>query len=236
MQYLGGKHSLAKKIAAYLESVRPDGAPFFDVFAGGLNITAAMSGTRIANDACEPLITLYRAWSEGWRPPPEISEDEYYWIQACGDSTDPITAFAGFGVSYGGKFFAGYARSNGSKKNPKPEGVNFAGTAARSLDRKLRACRGVRFECQDFEDLIIPDGALVSLDPPYRGTTAYGFFGAFDHDRFDRWALELARRCVVVRSEYQAPDPWVDVESFPISGGRLQIQREKLFMIRDQHV
>jgi DNA adenine methylase len=223
MKYLGGKHTLARRIADYLESVRPDGSTFFDVFAGGLNVVAAMSGERVANDACEPLIALYRALQDGWDPPQELDEDEYHWIHAANDSADPLTAFAGFGCAYAGKYFGGYARDPA-------KGRNFAAVAARGLERKIDACLDVQFECLDFADLDIPSGSLVYLDPPYRGTTAYGYFSEFDHKRFDRWALALARRCVVVMSEYSAPRPWVEVASFDVRKSNFKgCQTERLF-------
>jgi DNA adenine methylase len=110
MRYLGGKSRLAKPIAEILESLRPIGAPFFDPFCGGLNVTAAMTGERHANDIVRPLIVLYQEWIRGWRPPP-IDEEGYQWIKAIRDPNDPITAFAGFGLAFGGQYFSGYAKS-----------------------------------------------------------------------------------------------------------------------------
>ena len=103
MQYLGGKHRLAKRIAAELEARRPDGARFVEPFCGALNITAAMTGERVANDACGPLIVLYHAWIDGWRPPEHVSAELYQETHAKMDPHDPLTAFVGFGCSFGGK-------------------------------------------------------------------------------------------------------------------------------------
>lgn len=226
MRYLGGKHSLAKRISAFLESVRPSGAPFYDVFAGGLSITAAMSGERVANDACEPLIALYRGWLQGWRPPSSVDEAEYHRVKQCADLTDPLTAFVGFGCSFGAKYFGGYARDHQSRRN-------YAAVAARGLTDKLSRCADVRFESCDFEALVIPDGSLVYLDSPYRDTTPYGFFKSFDHDRFDAWALALSRRAIVVRSEYACPEPWREVASFDVRKSRFKgRQIEKLFQVK----
>ena len=49
MQYIGGKSRIATKLALYLESVR-NGRTFVEPFVGAANITAAMSGHRIASD------------------------------------------------------------------------------------------------------------------------------------------------------------------------------------------
>ena len=225
MQYLGGKHAIAKDVASFLESVRPEGAPFYDACCGGLSITAAMSGERVANDACEPLIELYRAWLQGWRPPTHVDEAEYHRVKQLADPTDPLTAFVGFGCSFGAKYFGGYARD-------RQHGRNYAAVAERNLQRKLAHCSDVRFECCDFEALEIPDGALVYLDAPFRNTTPYGYFASFDHDRFDAWALALSRRAVVVRSEYVCPEPWREVASFYVWKSRLKgRQTERLFQV-----
>jgi site-specific DNA-adenine methylase len=76
------------------------------------------------------------------------------------------------------------------------------------MDRKIGACSGVSFSSVDFEVLDIPDGSLVYLDPPYRGTSSVGDGEGFDHDRFEAWANELSDRCIVVLSEYSPPDGW----------------------------
>lgn len=228
MRYLGGKSRVAPKIAAYLESVRPPGAPFYDVFCGGLSITAAMSGERVANDACEPLINLYRAWLAGWRPPASVSEQEYQAIKAKRDPADPMTAFAGFGLSYGGKWFGGYA--GGVAKQGNGRYYDYNKQNQDSLARKLHKCVNVRFTCVDFDGLHIPDGALVYLDAPYRGTTGYGFFEAFDHDRFDLWALTLARRCKVVRSEFALDAPWCEVWQ-RLPGRQLTTNIDRLYTV-----
>jgi DNA adenine methylase len=185
-----------------------------------------MSGERVANDACEPLIALYRGWLQGWRPPSSVDETEYRRVKQCADLTDPLTAFVGFGCSFGGKYFGGYARDL-------KEGRDFVGTASRRLAVKLSRCVDVHFENCDFETLVIPDGALVYLDPPYRGTTPYGFFKSFDHDRFDAWALALSCRATVVRSEYVCPEPWREVASFDVRKSRFKgRQIEKLFQAK----
>jgi len=102
VQYLGGKKRLAKRIAAILDAERSDGQLFIDMFCGSLAISAAMPnrGPAIANDACVPLINMYKAWREGWRPPEHVSEELYAELKAKQDPNDPLTAFAGFGFCF----------------------------------------------------------------------------------------------------------------------------------------
>lgn len=211
MQYLGGKKRLAKEIAAELERHRNDGQRFVDVFAGSLAITAAMSdrGPRVANDGCAPLICLYRAWREGWRPP-IITEDLYRQVKATKDPTDPLTAFVGFGCSYGGKWFGGFARD-------RQYGRDFAATASRSLDKLVNG--SFELTCLDFSNVDVQPGDLVYADPEYRGTTRYGYFRGFDYPAFV--------------SEYEAQcSTWELVAEWDVRKSRLKgPQTERLYRV-----
>ncbi len=223
MQYLGGKHRLAKGICAILERHRRPGSRFVDVFCGGLSITAGMTGPRLANDGCAPLINLYRAWLDGWRPGP-IDEDRYAELKERQDPDDPHTAFAGFGLSFGGKWFGGFARNS--------RGYDYAGAASRSIDRKLKKCSDVKFSTGDFLSVEIFDGDLVYCDPPYQGTTKYGYFDSFDYEAFkasaERWS-ELGADVFV--SEYRAPDSWKEVGSWKRSTSQLATSEDRLFLV-----
>lgn len=223
MQYLGGKKRLAHKLVGVLGSFRQQDQRVIDMFCGSLPITAALAGRRHANDGCIPLITLYRAWLTGWRPE-AVSEEDYKQIRARQDPNDPYTALAGFGLSYGGKWFGGYARD---KKN----GRDFLRTATKSLNRVLNACEGVTFSALDFDDVEVHPGDMVYCDPPYRGTTPYGYFDGFDVARFDlaceRWARMGAD---VFVSEYVAPPNTEEVAAWSVRKSRLKgPQTERLF-------
>ncbi len=128
MRYLGGKARIGKQLVAYLESVRKPGQAWVEPFCGGLWVTYLASGTRLASDANKALITLYSHMQKGWVPPEVLSEDRYQEIKAKKDDADPLTAFAGFGCSFGGKWFGGYAR-NAQKSN-------YCAIAKRSITKK----------------------------------------------------------------------------------------------------
>ena len=65
----------------------------------------------------------------------------------------------------------------------------------------------------DYQDVPIPDSAVVYCDPPYKGTNAYGISGkqAFDHERFYEWCL--TRDFPVFISEYRMPDGFTEIAS-----------------------
>lgn len=230
-QYLGGKKTLQKAICAFLESHRKQNQPFYDLSCGMASIVAGMSGERYASDISQSLITLLQRAQDGWKPPENVSETEYQQIKATKDPLDPMTAFVGFGCSYGGKFFGGYAR------DPK-NGRNFAATAARSLAKLTEQCKGVTFTCEDMlatdcEGRFITtvrDGAMVYLDPPYAATTIAYDCPAFDFDEFWRFADELSNRCSVFVSEYAAPTGWSCVWQAEVRKSRFAgVKVERIF-------
>ena len=77
MRYLGGKSKIRKQVAAYLESVRKEGQTYLEPFVGGAWVLQEMSGRRIASDANEALITMYKALQEGWIPPDFVGEEQW---------------------------------------------------------------------------------------------------------------------------------------------------------------
>lgn len=142
---------------------------------------------------------------------------------------DPWHALVGFGSSFGGKYFGGFARSSRRV---------YIQESARGLNTKMRALRvhGAAFFCADFiESDLCPryDDCLVYLDPPYAGTTRYQ--GAeIDHARFWARARAVSRFTDVFVSEYAAPAGWEEVWSAPASlsvGGRNRrhARTERLF-------
>jgi DNA adenine methylase len=117
-----------------------------------------------------------------------------------------MTAFAGYGCSYGGKFFGGYARG--------APGRSYASNARNSLLKKFAQCSSVIFARRDYRSLSPGRAFLVYCDPPYAETTGYAATGAFDSSEFwetaRRWSRAGAR---VLVSEYTAPEDFTCVWS-----------------------
>ena len=194
MQYVGGKFRIAAKLAAYLESVR-NGRIFVEPFCGGANITAAMSGPRIASDLCEDIVLLWSAVADGWEPPTTVSESEYRDAKKAPPSA--LRGFIGFGCSFGGKFFGGYARS-GTR--------NYAMNAHNAIMKKAKNLQGVSFLHRAYSECA-PVNSLVYCDPPYANTTQGYSCALFDSGLFwntmQHWA---SKGNMVLVSEYAAPE------------------------------
>lgn len=226
MQYLGGKSKIRKQVAGVLEMLRLPGQTYFEPFCGGAWVLQEMTEPRIASDGNAALVTMYRALQAGWTPPGRVSEDEYRAIRVRNDPSDPITAFSNFGCSFGGKWGAGYARSEGKDC--------YARTTRASLLKQLPMIQDVEFRYGVFTDHA-PDGMLVYCDPPYQGTTAYGGCPPFDHALFWDVMRFWSMNNTVVVSEYTAPDDFDCIAEFPsrmglTTGAERPVRTERLFM------
>lgn len=226
---------MAGRIAQFLEGVRHD-RPVWEPFCGALWVTSALSGRRYASDACEPLITLYRAIQAGWEPPEHMDEEEYLTLKAKKDNANPLTAFAGFACSNMGVYFCGYAK----QRNPDGTWYNFARGGRNSLARKFRTCRDVTFFHADYRVALVPEDVLVYADPPYRGTDPKAYRALsepFDSDAFWEWARHMRDSGVtIVVSEYGAPSDWrcvleiqTETQLRSVSGKKIG-RVERLFM------
>lgn len=230
MQYLGGKSRIASKIAKVI-GPKLTSRPWWDPFCGGLSISVALSayGPGVASDIHPSLIALYRAVWGGWVPPSLVSLEEYQAARKLPDK-DPMKAFCGFGCSFGGKWFGGYARKHGARRN-----YSQASASSRVLqqDIKILKEREIYLTHLDFFKIPPQPDLVLYCDPPYRGTTSYG--QAFDHDAFLTRILEWAKVTDVFVSEYNFPGHiiWESPHELRVRGGATklsdQIKTEKLF-------
>ena len=202
MQYLGGKAHLAKKFAPILvEALEQRGGRMYEPFVGGFNVVPALGGAVKwvhCSDIHPGLITLYCALQDGWRPPTQLSKEEYGALRATNDQDDPLTAFAAFGCSFGGKEWGGYAVGEA--------GRNYAQGSGNTLRQSFHSLPNCIFLTHDYADTN-PQDCVIYCDPPYVGTTGYKT-GDFDHQLFHRWCEDMSRDNDVFISEFTAPGHW----------------------------
>ena len=225
MRYFGGKQRIANELIPIIDLLRGD-RTYFEPFVGGANvITRVEGGRRVASDVVPELINMYKALQTGWQPPGQLSREEYDQIKAMTEP-HPLKAFAGFGCSFAGKYFGGYA-SSGER--------NYAANAASSLKTKVKGMADVEFYHGDYRSFD-PTNCLIYCDPPYNGTTSYSAAGKFNSESFWAicrwWALDNT----VLVSEYDAPSDWTVLweksVKTDIRGKDGKINRtEKLFLV-----
>jgi DNA adenine methylase len=208
MRCLGGKVRLGGRIVAAILGdlgIARLGL-VVELCSGGGGVThrlADVADRVIAVEYHLGLVNLMRAVQAGWVPPSDVSRAEYERLREA-DQTEPLTAFVGFGVSFGGKLWGGYA--NPGKPRPKVlAGDNPARESSRSLRKASRA--NVDHVCADATVWELPDGVeVVFIDPPYEGTAGYRDTPAQPAGTWWRRAQALADQGVAVYlTEYAQP-------------------------------
>lgn len=182
MRYFGGKARIAKPLTDFLNSQLRPQQPFVDAFCGSLNVTSKIDPNRLitANDKHMELIALWQYVQAGGVLPENISEEEYKLAKT--DDRAWYRAFVGFGCSFAGKYFGGYAREG------KRGEISFAKYAKNSITKKFKTIGdNVLFTCADYQELVIPQISMIYCDIPYKDSTGYSV-GKFNHNEFYEWA------------------------------------------------
>jgi DNA adenine methylase len=202
MKYLGGKTKIAAEIRDIILTTTPHRGRLIEPFMGAGSMTAALShhfALTKASDTHEDLIMMWTSLQNGWEPPTEVSEQEYKDLKKAPPS--PLRGFVGFGCSWGGKWFGGYARGKTNLGTPR----NFADEASRSVLKRIGSIKNTQFSIANYKTLSPMADDVVYADPPYTGTT--GYRDHFDHQEF--WAtmtIWSRRGATVFVSEYTAPE------------------------------
>ena len=198
MRYMGGKSRISKQIAEILNSAIDKNKPFVSLFCGSCAIESKVQAdVKILNNKHPYLIAMWQALQNGWMPPDVVTKEEYYRVKVNMDENPALTGFVGFGCSFGGKWWGGYAKDK--------RGDDYCGQAKRGLLKDLPGVQYATFTCLDYHDVEIPNGAVVYCDPPYVNTTGYTI-GQFNTNEFWDYMRQLSKRCDVYISEESAPD------------------------------
>lgn len=212
MKYHGGKARIASQLKDEVFRYRRKETRFVSLFCGALSLESAVAPyfkEVVCSDSHPYLIAFWRALRSGWKPPDFVSEEEYRYIRENKDENPALTGFCGFGLSFGGKFFGGYAKSKDSSRD-------YVKNAINSSLRKIIPLKNAVFSCTDYRNVPIRTGDLVYCDPPYHGTRQgyeEGTSKPFDTTAFWKYIRELSRGVTVLISEEKAPNDFVEVWS-----------------------
>ena len=204
MRYQGGKSRIATSIAVAIERERErereSNQTLVSLFCGSCAVEAKLAphfNKVVCNDKHEYLIEMLKGVQNGYELPERISEEEYKYIRLHKDEDKVLTGFVGFGCSFGGKFFGGYARNK--------EQTNYALQSKKSLLKDMVQLPNAEFTCLDYRDVDIPNGSIVYADPPYANTTTYQG-QKFDSEAFWEYMRQISKHSQVFISEQTAPD------------------------------
>ena len=202
MQYFGGKQRISKNLSLYLNNQLKEGQPFVDLFCGSCNVITKIDNDRlrIANDKHKYLISMWKELQNNWCPPNTITRQRYKQIKENKDNIPYLTGFVGFGCSFAGKWFGGYAYSD--KRN-------YCLNAKNSVLRKIEYLDDVEFYNLNYNEVNIPKGSLVYCDIPYKDTTQYcsSEVGEFNHEEFYQWVRDNHKNYDIYVSEYKKNVP-----------------------------
>lgn len=203
MQYLGGKSRIARRVVNAIIGETGTDKRWVEPFVGGswvLKEAGKHFSELRANDLVKDLQLLYEAVGEGWEPPTSMTKEGYNQLKEGPPS--PLRAFVGFGTSFQGKWFGGYAwdRLNGKR--------TYRDITWDNLRMGRDVYQRTEFSTGDYSQIEIEPGDVVYCDPPYEGTTEYGAARGFDHEAFWGWTREVSARGVPVYvSEYKKEVP-----------------------------
>lgn len=236
MHYLGGKARIAKKIAHFLNEKRDTDIYWEPFFGAGWIAQYIDAPTRYLSDVHPELMAMWRALEDGWEPPNYVSEEDYQ-LAKDGQLDKALTGFIGFGCSWSGKWFGGYARDGTDR--------NYALNAKNSLAKKMEGLEGAVFFRADYYNRhpsLIAPRVQIYCDPPYNGTTGYKGTEEFNHDKFWKEVRRWSRKGHdVYVSEYEAPDDFATVleietkTDLRTSDGGKEPRIEKVFQYKDKH-
>lgn len=234
VRYLGGKSRLGKQIAYVINAIIEPEQAYWEPFCGSCWVMMHVRAkTRYASDGHYELIKMWQALQDGWIPPSTVTEQEYQAAKA-GKGEPHLRGFIGFGCSFGGKWFAGYARDGDER--------NYSSNGASSLLKQSAYLQSVSFYWCDYSKPDLDENLLIYADPPYADTEGYNGV-MFPFDTVEFW--QVARRWVnkghtVIVSEYQAPVDFICVNEYltrtdlEVRGGGKESRTERLFMHESQ--
>jgi len=212
LRYQGGKSRIASQIAEIIQRERErESNVLVSLFCGSCAVESKLSSNfdkLICNDNNLYLIALLQGVQNGYVLPEKISKEQYHQIKNNKDIDKTLTGFVGFGCSFGGKWFGGYASDS--------TGTNYALQSKKSLLKDLiPMLNKTEFICMDYKNVVIPKGAIVYCDPPYKDTTGYG--NKFNHETFWDYMRTLSKTHKVFISEQTAPDDFKCIWEKPLT-------------------
>lgn len=219
MKHMGGKQRQSKRLRRFLENQHGPDCVYYEPFCGALGSAEKLVPyfkSSVLSDASQPLTNFWNAVLKGWQIPDFVSEDEYKKYadrRHSPDASDPMTAWCGYAISFGGKWFGGYARQG---KNKEEETRKSQINQKQSALRKMNAVRPYvqEIQCMGYVEAFsyVKNNAVVYLDPPYVDRTrAHHTARGFDHPTFWKAAEDLSARAHVYVSEFVAPESWTPV-------------------------
>jgi DNA adenine methylase len=246
MRYLGGKHKIGEKISSFIAYHSPPSEKingYLEPFCGSLGVFKYMIGLSnyskyIASDIQPDLMQLWNELkTDKLEIPTDFTQKEYDELKYS-KSTAPNSkrAIAGFFLSFGGKYFGGYAQKWVTKKDR-----NYLHTFINNANKLKPILSGenVEFYQKSYLDWN-PKNMVIYCDPPYQGTEGYAANnGEFDHELFWETMRKWSKNNTVFISEQRSPADFISVWSLSkkrtlsTNTKSRKMKKEHLFVYKD---
>jgi len=238
MKYQGSKRTISKKIIPIILNRCNQDIIFYDVCCGGGNLISEIPlKTRIAIDIDEYVIEAMKIIRDNPKLLPknnkEFTENDYKDIQLNKDKYPKwLVGYVGYALSWGGKWFGGYCRSNNTARDYINESYRNA------LNQSVKI-QNVKFICASYDEINYSKNSIIYTDPPYENTTKYK--KKFNHKEFWDWVRDMSNNEYrIYVSEYNAPKDFSCIyekqQHIPLSNltGKEQnkYKKEKLFVYK----
>lgn len=118
MIYMGSKNRLSKQIVPIIQNYIDKGCNgYLEPFVGGANIIDKIEcDNKIGSDIDKYVISVLIGLQQGIEPPKEVSKEFYIDVKNNPDKySDFITGYIGYELSFGAKWFGGYAKRDDAK-------------------------------------------------------------------------------------------------------------------------
>lgn len=212
---MGGKFRQGKKISEFIHMVLKPDQYYVEPFCGALGVATKVNHNKmILADISESLINMWLFFQNNpdFELPDVVTEEEYNAIKNIRDPNDWRTAYYGFGLTFGAKWFGTFARNNRAY-------VNYAGEAKRGTDKKRGLIsRGTKplFVFSEYTTLEIPATSVIYCDPPYQDrVNPHNYKGKFDHLVYWQWCRDkVAEGHILLATEFVVPDDFVVLHNF----------------------
>jgi DNA adenine methylase len=231
MKYLGSKYLIGKQIADY---IREDTQykMFFSPFCGACGVERHLDfEIMFLNDISKDLIMfLQDLVNNNFTFPTNVSEECYKKLKTAESSA--LRGFVGYFLSFGGKFFGGYA-----PKYQKGDRVRDFLQEAKDSSERLRndlKDSDIIFDNKSYDEFS-PYGMCIYCDPPYENATGYG--EKFDHNLFwetmRKWSQNNND---VYISSYESPEDfecvWETPKRVTLGRDKSNVKYERLFKLK----
>jgi DNA adenine methylase len=209
---MGSKARLSKDISPIINKIIKEQNinTYIEPFVGGCNMMEHIKcENKIGADNNEYLIDMWKSLQDGWNPPEKLSREMYNDIKQNKDKYGKaLVVIAGFCATYNAKWFGGYAGVVHTKINTYR---NYYDEAIRNIQKQMLNLMNVEFINTDYTYFTDYKNALIYCDPPYQGTTQYGYNKDFDYDKYYEWVRVMSKNNIVLISEYNAPDDFINI-------------------------